>query len=345
MVLIFLILFSVLNSAQAQPILSSPEIIRIRMFRSLEQFPQIQNAVVKQIKKNVWALSGEQLTYGKKNLPLHNVVLKKFDGKFDVISILDFNEYLSGVVGNEMPVSWPIEALKAQAVVARSFALARLAERKNEYFHLESDQSDQVFSVTNSLRAAQAVTETDGVVLRQVNGKILKAYYHADCGGQTIKASDVWGGKGFEAGTTFDPWCASREKNKWTYEISKKDFISKMSLVNIHLADFSTSSKNQFLEFSKKTFSVQSIRQILGFSKVRSSIDKVEIGSDSVRLTGQGFGHGVGLCQWGSRTLANREYTYRQILAHYYPNAKLVEKPMRIGLNTSAKDLELAVSN
>ena len=323
-----LLLFFSFN-AQAQLELEQPHFVRVRMFRDLQDFPEVPEADIRKISDVAWSIAGDNLKFQNKELTNSNVVVQKSNGTYDLISLVEFQNYIAGVVSQEMPVSWPIEALKAQAVVARSFAIARIKERKARYFHLDSNQADQVFLVTKNVKAKQAVYETDGVLLKTEDNKTLKAYYHADCGGHTVKASEVWGYNSYDSGVARDPWCAIKSKNKWTYEIDRTDFEAKLGLnqeTASQLTSFLISLKAQLIEFASQRISVQKIRQLLGFSNVRSSIDSIEFNNETVKLSGQGYGHGVGLCQWGTLAQIRMGKNYLQVLKHYYPRAKIAAK-------------------
>ena len=340
-----LLLILILNFSFTTFAAIAPAWVRIRIQKDLIQFPQVRGtSQIFQLSEKLWLVRGAGLMFQSKQLPSDNLVLRKPNGRFDLIAVVDFNEYLAGVVANEMPVSWPIEALKAQAVVARSFALARIRERRDRSFHLDSDQGDQVFAFTNSAKPRQAVYGTDGVVLQMPSGRILKAFYHADCGGQTVPASEVWGARAFDSGVATDSWCGARKSNEWFYEISRNEFTQKLGMdaqTNEAPAIFPPGQKAQLLQIGEKIFSVQKLREIFGFSNIRSAVDKIEFGEQQIRIFGKGFGHGAGLCQWGTLAQARLGKNYVEILSHYYPNAKLAREIVKLTLNSR----ENSVSN
>lgn len=341
--LVFILLVVLVNDDSSAAV--NPALIRIRMHKELTNFPNIPGAYLKPISTNVWSLSGDGLVFNNKSLPRNNFITKKQNGRFDIISVLEFNEYLAGVVASEMPTAWPLEALRAQAVVARSYALAKIKERRNKLFHLDSDQNDQVFLMSNSQKTKSAVADTDGVVLRAQNGSILKAYFHADCGGETVLASEIWGGKDADSGTAKDPWCAIKKSNKWNFEITKSEFFEKLQITDqvMQLSHFDT--KAQLISIGSQYFSVQKLREIFGFFKLRSSFDSIEISDDKVKINGQGFGHGAGLCQWGTLAQVRRGASYIKILAHYYPKAKIAKDSQRLSLNLHMNLPQNTVSN
>lgn len=314
--------------------------IRVRLFKELEQFPHIQNAQAKVIAHRVWAIDGTHLTFQDKKLSSKNFILKKENGRFDLIGVFDFNKYLAGVVSKEMPLRWPLEALKAQAVIARSYALSRMSERKNKIFHLDTDQMDQVFAVTTSEKANLAVALTDQIVLKNHAGKVLKAFYHADCGGQTIPASKVWS-DALDTGTAIDPWCAARRSNEWSFEIPKAELEQRLNEgateptqteASLQVAE-KYQGRIQTLKWAESFFPVQKLRQIFGFSNLRNSPQSVSESETSWVFKGKGFGHGVGLCQWGSLAQARLGRSYTQILEHYYPEAHLSNTTLKLSQN------------
>lgn len=284
----------------------------------------MQYAGLRQVKENVWLVSGEDLSFMGKKIPPHNFIVRKENGRYDLMGVMKFEDYIAGVVASEMPTSWPMEALKSQAVVARSFALARIQERFDKSYHLDADQNDQVFSVQKNPRARAAVKATAGVILVKPGGKVLKAYFHADCGGETVSASQVWGAREFDSGTATDSWCADRHSNEWSFEVKKQEFLEQTGLKNIEQKDLEVGQNSQSLRFGNSFFSVQKLREIFGFYNIRSRIQQIKVGDEVLKITGKGFGHGAGLCQWGSLAQARLGKGYLGILSHYFSRASLV---------------------
>lgn len=309
-------------------------LVRIRLVKNLEAFPSIQNAEIQKINDRLWTIKGKSLYFQNKKLSPQNILVKNAKQKFDLIGQFDFDHYLVGVVASEMPTKWPMEALNTQAIVARSFAMARIQERRNQIFHLDADQMDQVFRSQNDPRALQAVKNTANIILKNQNGEILKAFFHADCGGQTVPAPNVWPGE-IDSGTAIDPWCKSRSSNRWSYEISTKEFLKNLQKSNaqsIDEGDFFR-LKMQSVVIDQFAVSAQKLRQVFGFAKIRNSPESLQISNEKIRLSGQGYGHGAGLCQWGTLEQAKRGFTSFQILKHYYPRAEItMNQPVLAGL-------------
>jgi stage II sporulation protein D len=270
--------------------------------------------------------------------------------KFDVIGVLPLENYLVGVLASEMPLSWPLETLKAQAIAARSYALVTMKERARQPFHVESSVLDQVFShIGNEVdespliaKAKEAVRATAGYVLLAEKGKLLKAYYHSDCGGKTANGPNVWG-MGPQTGSAIDASCPNSPKARWTLQISESTLVEKLkvflrkpglgSLLSLQLIRPSATDRVDKVELvweggQKTLIRAHEFRSSLGFDQFRSTLFDFQKNQNNYTFTGQGFGHGVGLCQWGARELGKQGQTFQQILFHYYSKAELVSGPL-----------------
>lgn len=251
--------------------------------------------------------------------------------KADLILNLNFNDYLQGVIIGEMPSHWPTEALKAQAIAARSYALYQLKNRQDEVFHLEGNVLDQVYSLqtTQSKEIAKIVEQTHNKILVQNNAP-LKAYYHSDCGGHTEEPKSVWGVGELKIGSTKDKSCSMRTKNRWSYKVSRLTLAALMGVSGVgeKLEIIkSDSGRAELISLNSKgkvyTISGQELRRQIGFDKLKSTLFSLTFDQNSVTFTGQGYGHGSGLCQWGARSMAQAGKTAEEILMHYYPLAKV----------------------
>lgn len=300
------------------------------------------------------ALKGISIRQGGKLLPSQVFLSPQGSKKFDVIGILPLESYLVGVITSEMPLSWPLETLKAQAVAARSYALVTMHERAKSYFHVESTILDQVFSHIGNgpdesplvAKAKKAVEETEGLVLQSVKGKTLKAFYHSDCGGKTSSAKEIWG-YGSSAGVAVDASCAVEGRHNWTLQISEEEISEKLqrylkkelgllqmfSLIRSAPQDRVQQMELQWQSGEKTKVTAHDFRAALGFDKLRSTFFDARKTKDGFQFTGKGFGHGVGLCQWGARALGRDGKGFEDILGHYYPQARLQ------GLGSNASQL------
>ncbi|MBI2387209.1 MAG: SpoIID/LytB domain-containing protein [Elusimicrobia bacterium] len=259
-----------------------------------------------------------------------------------VVEEASVEEYLEGVLPHEMDPDWPLEALKAQAVVARTFTYANLGKFRKDGFDLTADTRSQVYKgmtlVNENVRAA--VRQTRGEVLGW-NGRLLRVYYHACCGGATTDAGAAWGGseeiprplRGVR-----DPWCAPSPHMKWIAYFAWADLtaaISERQMLNSPLKSLRIGARDA--AGYVRTFLVRSggesvvvkaseLRGSLGAGEMKSvRIKSVNLLKKGVEFVGGGSGHGVGLCQWGARLQAEKGRSYGRILTFYFPGSALSE--------------------
>lgn len=284
-------------------------------------------------------IQGQFMTALGRELPSRLRIHRQKQEKIDVIAEIDFENYLVGVLSSEMPTSWPLEALKAQAVATRSYTLAVLEGRKDQHFDLESSVMDQVFKYPRSLSAEarekvlRAIQQTEGVILEDEAGHPLKAFYHADCGGQTKSPRQVWGGLGTEDWQTAqDRSCPRSPIAKWTLPVSSQNLQKKLGVKDGKIVQirgpFRENGKDYIHvwtnEGQKFTWLANDFRSKLGFDQLKSTRFQVRMKNGQFVFEGRGHGHGVGLCQWGTRVYAERGQNYQHILRHYYKTARLM---------------------
>lgn len=302
---------------------------------------------VLRLKGNKLSISGDMIRVGIEPAPRQLQLFQRDDGTIDVITIVDLESYLAGVLPSEMPASWPIEALKAQAVAIRSYAMDVMKERSDWHFHLESSIHDQVFRIINDVGATpeirekiqRVLTETRGQYLAR-NGQAIRAFYHADCGGQTEDAGLVWGLEKKSA-TVRDAGCPLSPLAVWHHEISRSELRLRLAeffalrslprLKGLNVASRTPSGRIANLEVVFEGQPVLSIgsndfRRLVGFNELKSTNFSLRWFGEKLLFEGKGHGHGVGLCQYGARYLAARGLGYQAILKHYYPQAILARQ-------------------
>ncbi len=273
-----------------------------------------------------------------KSMQRLDIVFNK--SKTDWVAHFPVDQYLYGVMTAEVPASWPSQALQAQAVASRTYFLFKKMERLKMHYDVRSDIMDQVFKMDADKHRSviEAVNATHGMVLvSKESGKIFPAYFHSDCGGKTSPENLVWRQPSSMNQSVQDPYCQTASKNNWSYGIDKEHLLSTLQkafylpagvqLISIlpriheqsraHIVDF-LFSKNILKRIGANDF-----RRLLGFGKLKSTQFEVEETRNKVVFSGRGFGHGVGLCQWGAQRWARKGKDYRSILRHYYPQAHL----------------------
>jgi stage II sporulation protein D len=256
--------------------------------------------------------------------------------EFFVVNRISLEPYLVSVLGSEMNPTWELEALKAQAVAARSYAFYRVAHARSPYYDLESSVSDQVYEGAEheSLQTRKAIEQTAGESLRQ-GKEPYQAYFHSRCGGMTEPAENVWR-KGAPQKSSRVPCPFCREHpSPWTATFSSAEILTALHQdprANLRLASAEKSPSGRVLSLKlgslghEKLVTSDQLRSLLGYSRLKSSYFSWKTSSGSVAFSGVGRGHGVGMCQWGARYLAQQGKSYREILQHYYPGIALAAK-------------------
>ncbi|GAB4382052.1 MAG: SpoIID/LytB domain-containing protein [Elainellaceae cyanobacterium] len=264
----------------------------------------------------------------------------KTNSGLTAVNYVDMEEYLYSVVGAEMPTSWSLEALKAQAVAARSYVLYQRQNSANAIFDVGDTTRWQVYSgveeETASTRAA--VDSTRGQVITY-NGQIINAVFHACAGGYTENVEDVW-----SSPLPYLRAVRSPDENisecQWTQQFAAQDFSENLGYggdvydVAIALDDrgrvatltINGSAGTMTLsgEDARKALSIRSTLFTIEPTRSRvAAAGSLPSVPTSFQLMGRGHGHGIGMSQWGAKVLADQGYTYSQILSHYYTGITL----------------------
>ena len=244
------------------------------------------------------------------------------------INHVDLEDYLYSVVGAEAVSSWPIEALKAQAVAARSYALYKRKTQSNNLYDLDTTQRTQVYKGldTEYITTHEAVNSTAGQIITH-NGNVILAAFHSSSGGHTENVEDIW--------TSPLPYLrgvVDYDHESPVFEWSKTFSIGQIG----NLIGGVGKVKNMIPEkatpqgrvVTMKVIGDRGIQQVSGkqlrkILDLRSTLFRVRTQGSQVQVYGRGFGHGLGLSQWGAYYLAKQGINYHQILTHYYQNTTL----------------------
>ncbi len=258
------------------------------------------------------------------------------NNKLSVVNVLDLEEYLKGVVSAEVSFYWPIEVLKAQAVIARTFALSSIIDNKDNYFDVRTTIYSQVYGGRHHerYRTNQAIRLTKGLVLTY-NGEPFSAFYHSTCSGMTENANTMWKIDLAPLSGVKCDYCRASPHFYWSVDMDKDELIKKLkgkgynvnSIIDITASELTNSERIKQLEIISKEGKIQlsgkDFREILGPNIIRSLRFKLSVSESSVHFEGLGWGHGVGLCQWGAYYMAKQGFTSEEILEYYYPKAEL----------------------
>lgn len=264
-------------------------------------------------------------------------IIKKDSMKLAVINRIALEEYLYGVLYNEVSHRWPMEAIKAQGIAARTFALYQARQNKLQDYDLTNDIYSQVYSGATSERWAttRAVKLTLGKVLTY-KGDIFPAYYHATCGGKTEDAANLWDIdmeplKGAECG-----FCKDSPHYKWTKSVPLSEIGKKLgdngykigNIKSVIVMGRNKSGRVDKIEIKDDSdvsciLTGKDFRKMMGPNDLRSTNFEPSINKDKLTLNGIGWGHGVGLCQWGAKGMAEHGKKMEEILNIYYPGAEI----------------------
>lgn len=277
------------------------------------------------------------------NLYRGEILLHKEKGWLLVINEIPLEEYLLGVVPKEVPEGFPQEALKAQAVVSRTFLLKNIGKYPNGHYQITATVLDQVYGGMSAERpqTSSAVYATRGEVI--VNGSgLINAVMHDNCGGHTENAAHVWPGdvksppKYLQGVACI--YCRGAPWYRWSSRFSKEEIGKALASLGVNMTPKSilprkwcqTGRARRVLATPSRgkarSLSSQRFRMALGPHRFRSTRFTVNraVNGDFI-FKGRGWGHGVGFCQWGARGQALKKRGYARILKFYFPGTKLVK--------------------
>lgn len=274
--------------------------------------------------------------------------IKLYHKKSEEIEELPIDEYLYGVVSSEMPADFEIEALKAQAIVARTYTIYQILNNNKK--HQDADICDdfsccqawiskeeriqkwnQDIAEENWNKIVNAVDSTKGKII-VYDGKPIDAFFHANSGGTTEDVSNVWGNNSM-------PYLQSVEtsgEDAYTQyssevEIKKDELLKKLNIKNneqidwnefIKILEYTNSGRVKTIKIGESTYSGTEIRSKLG---LKSTNFKVEISDDSIKFIVIGYGHGVGMSQTGANSMAKNNKNFEEIIKHFYTGVEIFD--------------------
>lgn len=248
---------------------------------------------------------------------------------------LNMTDYLIGIVSSEMPASFNLEALKAQSVLARTYALKakqtgkKLTDTVSTQSYIDIDQMKNKWGNSFNTyynKIKNAVENTNGEYL-SYNGNYIEALYHSTNNGKTESSLDVFG--------NYYPYLVSvsseYDKNASSYlrtinmpldTISNKLGLSLNNDSVISILSYTDGGNIKEININGNNFSGKKVRELLG---LRSADFDISISDNNANITTRGYGHGVGMSQYGANGMANAGYSYKDILSHYYPGTTLTK--------------------
>ena len=277
--------------------------------------------------------------------------IRLYHSKTGEIEELPIDEYLYGVVSSEMPADFELEALKAQAVVARTYTIYQIYHSQGK--HPDADicdnsaccqawiskedrlsKWDSDVAEANWEKIVSAVNSTQGKIITY-NGEPIDAFFHSNSGGITETASNVWGGQNFPYLQSVE---TSGESEYSQYnseiEISKNDLINKLKEKHpeiqidwsnseaLKILDYTESGRVKQMQFGNVQISGTEVRTLFG---LKSTNFTFEILDNIIKFSVIGYGHGVGMSQTGADSLAKQGYDYERIVKHFYKDIELTD--------------------
>jgi stage II sporulation protein D len=255
-----------------------------------------------------------------------------------VVNNINVEDYIKGVLYHEVSHLWPMEALKAQAVATRTYALYSINPAGKPY-DMTNDIYSQVYGGRDSerYRTDLAVDYTRGQVLTY-NGKIIPAYFHATCGGMTEDAHELWNLADIPPLRGVPcPFCQNSPHFHWKKNFRLRNIQDALNLhgykvgaiKDISIVDRDRSERIAHLKITQKDgqellIKGKDFRDLMGPNVLMSNNYDITMQGYYVNIIGKGWGHGVGMCQWGALGMARQQFTYKQILAYYYPQSVLI---------------------
>jgi stage II sporulation protein D len=264
------------------------------------------------------------------------IELRNSMGMICVINLVKMEDYLASVVPSEMSYSWPEESLKAQAVAARTYAYYFIMKKNTELYDLDATTNFQVYKglVSENEKSTEAVHKTSGEVVTFQNQPIL-AFFHSTCGGKTADSFDVWGNESIPYLAAVPcAYCSASPYYRWEDDISiseisgyiseQYDGIGKIQSVSFvrkggRVSEVQVRHSGGLLKISGNDF-----RTALPEKRLKSLAFDSKKNGKVLHITGRGWGHGVGMCQYGARGMAEKGRSYKDILNHYYLNVSYV---------------------
>ena len=281
-----------------------------------------------EVVREVQEVKEEKYNYGKYN------TVKVLHSKTNKVEELDLDTYLLGVVSSEMPANFEIEALKAQAVVARTYTIYKISNgSKHENADICDDSTCCQAWISKEDRLSrweeenrdtywnkieEAVYSTKGKIITY-EGKAINAFFHSNSGGATDTATAVWGGTNYpylQAVETSGEDAYSQYNSEAA--VTKEEFINKIKKYHSNFSiDF---NKENQIEVGNLTLSGVELRTIFG---LRSAKFEITIEENQIKFKVIGYGHGVGMSQTGADSMAKQGNNYENIIKHYYTGVEI----------------------
>ena len=242
------------------------------------------------------------------------------NGKLIVVNKLDIEDYVKGVINKEAIPSWPIEAKKTQAVLARTFAVyQKMFNPRSPYFDLAPTVLDQVYDGLGKedVSSVEAVDATRGEVIT-IGSDPAKIYFHSTCGGTISSSAEIWKKDEPHLQQLSCPYCTKSSLYRWTRKLKTAEIAKKLGVKSVKsIKTVRGKTRVDSVLVDGKKIPVNKFRELVGFSVIWSNDFSVSKSGDTFVFNGKGAGHGVGVCQWGMAGMAAQGKNHYEILKFY----------------------------
>lgn len=266
----------------------------------------------------------------------HNTIVRIYRSKEKKVESVPLEEYVMGVVAGEMPISFSEEALKAQAVAARSYIMYKIVNNRKEKYDVVDTVLNQVYLDDNELKRKwgnkykenkekiRKVIEDTAFQYITYDGKIADALFFSTSSGYTENSQEVFSSKVHYLQSVKSDWDKISPVFNEQYDFSYSDFCKKLQInitnkIDVKVIDKTSAGKIKKIMINNKIFTGEEIVNLFGLRTSNFAI----VTSDKVIITTKGYGHGVGMSQYGAEGMARAGYKYDEILKYYYTDVKI----------------------
>ncbi len=269
-----------------------------------------------------------------------NIIITSSSEGNNIINELKMEDYLKGILPREASASWNQETLKAQAVISRTYALKNMGRHAKQGFDVCSQVHCQVYGGASceTKNCNKAVYDTKQEVVLY-NNEPAQTFFHSSCAGHTEDPQFVWQWNSetpeYLKGVK-DPYCKDNPHQNWTTTIPETTIreklikagykVGKIKKISASGTTTAKAAKEIIIKHSKGTTKLNSykFRCAVSADKIKSTlITNITFKNKSFTFEGKGWGHKVGLCQWGAKAMGDKGFTYKEILEFYYPKTKV----------------------
>lgn len=266
-----------------------------------------------------------------------NNIIRVKDEKTGIINEVPFEDYIKGVVAGEMPATFELEALKAQAVASRSYAMYQMTATKDREYDVLNTTANQVYLTDQELKEnwkeeypekinkiKKAIAETSGEYLTY-EGKVINAMFFSTSVGATENSEEVFVSALPYLRSVDSKWDEASPAYTDTYTFTLEEFYKKLNLqynqtLTIEVISTTSTGRTKTLKINGTEINGRDLATKLN---LRSNYFDIVQNENNVTITTKGFGHGVGMSQYGANGMAKEGYKYDQILKHYYQNTEI----------------------